>query len=434
MKPLFKRTATILLIIAAVFWGGVSVYALDAIDALHNGPLPVLPTQATVNNDYEVIATPIFTTPTPEPSDEIQPTATPALNTPALYPVDVRDVDDNGVRRIIKTYELTENERPDNIPSDSFERDGWRYELTDITKTECTGMDMRDHIKIAEMDSATNDVAAILKLLAPTMAYTSEDGYSGELMLDIASVKVEEAGSAIISFTTTITREYPHLSGNDTSLVPKTIIDNGKQYSLSGVTWRPVSMETIDYNQLPASYTAVATYSGTGTKTTVTGYITTAEYKGTIGKLLNGKTIYTAYFAGTEIAPPTPEPIPEPIPVPEPEQKSVTSLPVVAGTTAGAGMLGGVVFFFFIRKNVKVHNLKDGKYMPICKARATTRNPVVNLTPLADKAATGSFIIVLDRLAAKRLFNKTITVNYGDKSFQHIIERDGGEYQFEVDF
>ncbi len=94
----------------------------------------------------------------------------------------------------------------------------------------------------------------------------------------------------------------------------------------------------------------------------------------------------------------------------------------------------GAVFFFFLRKNVKVHNLKDGKYAPIGKARATAKNPIINLTPFADKAATGSFILVLDALAAKALNGKTVTVNYGDRSFQHIIDGGGGEYQFEVDF
>ena len=93
-----------------------------------------------------------------------------------------------------------------------------------------------------------------------------------------------------------------------------------------------------------------------------------------------------------------------------------------------------MVFFFFLRRNVKVHNLKDGKYTHIGKARVTARNPVINLTPFADKAASGCFILILDALAAKSLSGKTVTVNYGDRSLQHIIESGGREYQFEVDF
>jgi hypothetical protein len=58
----------------------------------------------------------------------------------------------------------------------------------------------------------------------------------------------------------------------------------------------------------------------------------------------------------------------------------------------------------------------------------------MNLTPFADKATSGSFILVLDAPAAKALSGKAVTVNYGDRSLQHIIESSGGEYQFEVDF
>jgi hypothetical protein len=73
----------------------------------------------------------------------------------------------------------------------------------------------------------------------------------------------------------------------------------------------------VDYDQLPVSYTAVATYTASASKTVVTGYVTTAEYKGTVSKLNQGLTVYTAYFAGTEIAP---EKIPAKIIEPKPEQ------------------------------------------------------------------------------------------------------------------
>jgi hypothetical protein len=254
--------------------------------------------------------------------------------------------------------------------------------------------------------------------------------------LDIATVTVETAGTKTTGYTVSATREYPHLSAADTSLVPKTITDNGRELTLASVDWRAGNTVTVDYDALPDSYTAVATYTTTASKTVVTGYITTAEYKGTIAKLITGKTVYTAYFAGTLIAPPAPEPTPEPVqePLPEPEREHKSALPVAAGATAGAGLLGGAVFFFFLRKNVKVHNLKDGKYLPIGKARVTVKDPIINLTPFADKAATGSFILVLDAMAAKQLYGKTVTVNYGDRSLQHIVNGDGGEYQFEVDF
>jgi hypothetical protein len=446
------------LLIAAVFlFGGVTAFAAEtpepaatpgAVDALHNGAPPAIPgTSPTTPGSYEpippttavpqttLVPPPPFSTPTPEPPPE--PESTPDV--PALYPSDVRGVEENGARWMIKTYELGEGESPDGIAREGFELDGWQYELTDIIRKETAAADTREHTETITVNTETKDMAAIIKLLAPALDFTSEDGYAGTLTLDIATIKVEQAGTKTSSYTVSATREYPHLSAADTSLIPKTITDSGRTLTLASVDWRAQNTVAVDYEQLPESYTAVATYATTGSKTVVTGYVTAAEYKGTIAKLITGKTVYTAYFAGTLIAAPTPKPTPEPTASPEPTPEPAASepvnpLPAAAGATAGVGLLGGIVFFFFLRKNVKIHNLKDGKYTPIGKARVTAKNPVVNLTPFADRAATGSFILVLDALAAKSLSGKTVTVNYGDRSFQHIIEGGGGEYQFEVDF
>jgi len=59
-------------------------------------------------------------------------TATPAA--PKLYPTDVTETyTPNGSRLIVKTYTLGNDEAPGDIPRDSFDREGWRYTLTDIT-------------------------------------------------------------------------------------------------------------------------------------------------------------------------------------------------------------------------------------------------------------------------------------------------------------
>jgi hypothetical protein len=444
MNRIILRALPLLLAAVIILCGGVSSIAADApeptpasdtLDALHNGAPPAVPGAATPANDTITPDTPPIYAPepplsftTPEPPPDVEPE--PAATVPPLYPSDVQGVEDNGARWVIKTYELGADESPDGIPRGSFEHEGWRYGLTDILKKETAAADAREHTETVTVNSETKDMAAILPLLAPTIGYTSGDGYTGTLALNIASIKVETAGTKTSSYTVSATREYPHLSAPDTALIPKTITDNGRTLALAGVDWQTQNSETIDYEQLPGSYTATATYTAAASKTVVTGYVVTAEYTGTVAKLITGKTVYTAYFAGTLIETPTPEPTPEP----EPEREPVNPLPAAAGATAGAGLLGGVVFFFFLRKNVKVHNLKDGKYVPIGKSRVTAKDLVMDLTSFADKAATGSFILVLDAPAAKALSGKPVTVNYGDRSLQHIIESSGGEYQFEVDF
>jgi hypothetical protein len=421
---------TLLLMAAIMLGGGVTALAADAVpprapsaaETLHSGAPPSMPGAAATAAPETTETADI--TPNYPLSFTLELSAEPAETSgseaadPPLYPSDVQGALESGARRIIKTYELSAEESPDAIPRSNFELDGWRYELTDILKKETAAADTREHTENVTVSTETKEMAAIIKLLAPTLDFSSEDGYAGTLTLDIATVKVEQAGTKTSGYTMSATREYPHLSAPDTALIPKTIAEGGRTLTLASVDWRTQNTETIDYEALPGSYTAVASYTAAASRTVVTGYVTTAEYKGTIAKLIAGKTVYTAYFAGTPIAP---------------ERGPMNPVPA-AGTAAGAGLLGGVVFFFFLRRNVKVLSLKEGKYIPVGKTRITAKSPVVNLTPFADKAVTGSFILILGALTAKALSGKTITVNYGDRSLQHIVASGGGEYQFEVDF
>ncbi len=240
--------------------------------------------------------------PDSEPVKEAEPAPTPTPN-PAryLYPVSVTETHDNGRREIVKAYELGAGEKPGDISRESFTREGWLYELTDIIRKETATADARAHNETVTLNTDSKDTEAIMKLLAPTLDYQSEDGYVGVLELDISTVKVETAGIKNESFTANAVREYPHLSTNDSSLVPKTITDGGREYTLANVEWKTQNSSTVDYDQIPDSYTAVAKYTRTGYKEVVTGYVTTAIYRGNISKILSGKTVYTAYFIGVPI-------------------------------------------------------------------------------------------------------------------------------------
>ena len=260
------------------------------------------------NSPSNVTITVVVPDSTPAPTPE--PIAAPTPEPIKMYPVDVTETIDGGVRQIVKTYELNANEQPDDIPRADFVRSAgtsgasWKYTLTDILRKETASTDTCEHTETVTLNTDTKDIEKILPLFSQTMEYKSEDGYVGVLTLDVASIKVETAGTKTTSYTMNVTREYPHLSTNDSSLVPKTTTDNGKTYTLVGIEWKPLSVEVVDYEQVPTSYTAVATYSATGSSTKVTGYVTTAEYKGTLTKLTEGRPVYTAYFIGEEIRTP----------------------------------------------------------------------------------------------------------------------------------
>jgi flagellar basal body-associated protein FliL len=287
MKKLIILLASLCLFAAI---GATTAFAADT-----DGNEPSNVTITVVLPDKQSDESPPETTPAPTP---VQSTAI------VLYPVDVTETVEGNRRQIVKTYELSPLENPADIPRADFERNGWRYSLTDILKRETANAETKSHTETVTLNTDTKDLEKILTLLAPTMEYKTDDEFVGVLTLDVASIKVETAGTKTTSYEMKVTREYPHLSAPDTSLVPKTVTDNGKTYTLAGVDWKAGNLVTIDYEQVPEYYTAYATYTATGSSTKVTGYVTTAVYNGTLAKLSQGKTVYTAYFEGTEIRTP----------------------------------------------------------------------------------------------------------------------------------
>ena len=245
----------------------------------------------------------------------------------------------------------------------------------------------------------------------------------------------------------------PHVgTTHNTSLIPKTITVGDNTLTLSGVNWKNAISSTIDYEALANTYTAVATYTGTGTRSNATGYTTTALYKGEISKLMQGKTIYKAYFTGTEIKPePTIEELEQQL-KDKKEQSRQEGKETSNGFTfnplilpfifLGIALIGGIAYMIFLRKNVTVFTMIEGNWKKIGKTRTTKKNHVVDLTAFTSKVITPSFIVVLDMFIARSLADKTVTINYGDGSFQHIItlvNEDGSrwkrkDYQIEVDF
>lgn len=216
-----------------------------------------------------------------------------------LFPVNISSViNDEKSRSIIKIYELTGIENPADINKNSFNQGGFTYSLSDITKTGNVTTDNKEHVEKTTIDTATNNINTILNELEKTKEITTEDGFVGTLHLDISSIKSEVKGYKNSNYTVTEVREYPNLSAPDTSLIPKSVSIDGKQFNVSNITWNNADGTRVDDVFAPQSYTATATYTAQATKSTLLGYTTTAEYKGIVSKVIDGKVIYTAYFDG----------------------------------------------------------------------------------------------------------------------------------------
>ncbi|MCL2775407.1 MAG: hypothetical protein FWD71_18990 [Oscillospiraceae bacterium] len=256
----------------------------------------------------DAVITVVIPNSTTETTTEVPTTTAKSIvSAPKLYPVSVTENVIGGQHEIIKTYELSQYEKPADISRDNFERGGYLYELSDITKKDNIKTEQQNHTETISVDSQTKDFDAILKLLPLTKEYNS-DGFTGALTLDVNSITVEQSGIRSVAYTISETREYPCLSSNDSSYIPKSIVDKyGRTLTLSNVSWRVQSSVAIDYDAIPDSYIATATYTGTAYKSVVTGYAVTAEYNGIVSKTVTGKTTYTATFIGTKIIPPTVE-------------------------------------------------------------------------------------------------------------------------------
>jgi len=246
--------------------------------------------------------------------------------------------------RIDKVYQLSRSDDPADIPTEDFDRDGCHYTLLDVVKTDQAETDTKDYAEVVTLESDTKDIAIIIQQLELSMDVTTEDGYSGTLTPDYPGIKVEAAGYKTSSRTVTATRSYPNLSDADTSLIPRTIQDNGRTLTLADVQWQ----------ESGGFYNASATYSGTASSKYATGYIATVEYKGEVTRTSCDTVLYTATFAceGQEQQIEAPQPSQEP--GRQEEQKSggfdlrwLIILPVIAGIAGLA--FGGRFLYKFIK-------------------------------------------------------------------------------------
>ncbi|WP_287827250.1 hypothetical protein [Oscillibacter sp.] len=206
-----------------------------------------------------------------------------------LYPVEVTAYMEGDSPRLKKVYILTTADDPAGIPTEDFDREGLTYTLLDVTRQDHVETDTRDYKETVTLESKTKDMDAIMPQLTATLEVETEEGYTGVLTLDTASIQVEAAGYSTSTRTVTAARTYPNLSDADVSLIPKTIEDGGRTLELADVQWQ----------EARGFYTASASYTGTASSKYATGYTVTAEYAGEVSRTSSGTVTYIAVFSGT---------------------------------------------------------------------------------------------------------------------------------------
>ena len=227
----------------------------------------------------------------------------------------VRNLD--GVQECIKVFTVSPDTDAAALVEEPFAYNGYLYTYTGMVKRENPAGETKSHRETVTVETKKKDLDVILAELEPSVPY--DDGtFHGVLNLDHTSIKTEASGYTSGSYAVSDVKEIGGLSSNDMSFVPATTVKNGVTLKLSNVSWKVQSTDLLDDVLVPASYTAVATYSGTAWYNTAVSYITTADYVGDITSSGIGSITYTLTYTGTEIVPETPEPTPTPEPEPEP--------------------------------------------------------------------------------------------------------------------
>ena len=243
-----------------------------------------------------------------------------------LYPAEVRTSEENGMIRLEKVYYLSTRDDPAAIPTGDFDREGRHYTLLDVLKNDLSETDAKDYIEVVTMDSGTKDMAEIIKMLEPEREIATEDGYTGILKPDYTKITVEAAGYKNNSWTVSASRTYPNLSDADASLIPKTITDSGRTLTLAGVDWQ----EAGEF------YNAIASYTGTASGRSVTGYTVSVEYSGEVTKTSRDTVIYTAVFSAENASHGETHLDPDPTATPEGGEPQQTQPPEPAQDSGGS--------------------------------------------------------------------------------------------------
>ncbi|WP_300418318.1 hypothetical protein [uncultured Oscillibacter sp.] len=243
-----------------------------------------------------------------------------------LYPAEVRTSEENGMIRLEKVYYLSTRDDPSAIPTGDFDREGRHYTLLDVLKNDLSETDSKDYIEVVTLDSSTKDMAEIIKVLEPEREIATEDGYTGILKPDYTKITVEAAGYKNNSWTVSASRTYPNLSDADASLIPKTITDSGRTLTLAGVDWQ----EAGEF------YNAIASYTGTASGRSVTGYTVSVEYSGEVTKTSRDTVIYTAVFSAENASHGETHLDPEPTATPEGGEPQQTQPPEPAQDSGGS--------------------------------------------------------------------------------------------------
>ena len=340
----------------------------------------------------------------------------------SFEPVSTELVEINGVPTLTKTFELAPDVDPALLREEPFSQDGYWYRYQRMDKSDQEITDEKEDEETVTVDAPSGELADVIDQFPATRQY-SKDGYTGELLLDVQSITVEATGYSTVtdSHPHTVTKTY-ELAYNDRSLVPETVQADGLTLPLTDLSWSEA--ENVEDSDVPASWTATATYSKTTytTREVADGYQATAMYKGEVSKTGVGSVIYTVTYTGSKI------PV---LPGLDPD----ITIPQIAIVTGLAILLLLALIFRYIRwhiARVYVYNEERRIHDVVSRQYVRVRMPKIRLSALQGHEET-EYTVILRKRLAKRLVGRDIAIETGGEGQHHVVESFvGSDYAFQV--
>lgn len=295
---------------------------------------------------------------------------------------DVRTVEQGNQTLLVKTWDAPPGFDSEQLVEEDFEKGGLHYKRAYVLLVS-ENYDNQTKLASETVTVAHDQKNDIPAKLQPLMEY-SNDGYTGQLALNASAIVTEAAGQSSYSYAVTDVREYPGLERNDPYNVPKTVDKNGVRLQLADLSWKQMG---------EGGYTATASYRGSATGTAVTGYISTATYMGEVSKRILDSVTYAVVYEGNLIPPPP-----------------VDFMPYLLAGGGALIVLAAALILLNRRDNTRIYAMIGKEYQLVHKQKLTSLAPIVDLSPKDISGQSDEFMIVLDRLAVRRLRGHSIKI------------------------
>ena len=338
------------------------------------------------------------------------------------------------------------------LVENDFVTNGYLYTVANVSKQALpTETFSRRATHNFEFESPTNKLEDLLQELPAEYQYEDEDGFLGTLYLipNTISVVVSETKGTSRTISETVVKDVEY---NDESYFPETVEKGG--YTLTRKDLVFDENNFMPDGSAPGTFSGTATYSKTVYGTKVVSYTVSAQYAGETVKEVEGETICTVLYKGTEIVekenlfggstfyvgsqifdPATGTTVTE-----NPSSGNISVLLALLLFLLMAAVIALLVVFGGSLKNlgnnkimVQAQNPETGEYTLLQKSTIKVKQPVIALDIL-HAPSSKQFSFTIPAPLANKLEGRNIQINAMNDTYEHLVRRKSSkdDYRFNI--